>query len=382
MPRDAAISVLDNPSSTATATSRSASLSELGNVGGGSGKLNTASSSPSILTLDARRPMGTDASRGLLKRPGRGTETILARRLTATERHAPFSKQMTMDRTLTPHYGSGPSRGASHIAVSAKLRRMTWRGSNLHAAREPTSLPSPLRALPPGQPAHLYMRTLDQSGHLVLVSFSLGRLLALTRAELEVVRWAHAGHSNGVIARERQTASHTVARQMSEAMRKLGVGARLRLAKIPELSAWSPPGLGIRAGGVPAHTLLSGDGREVGLHEVGRTWREIAAGQWIALAGVDAGGLRHAVMRRDSAKAVDWLALNTVQRKALALTASGCPQKVIAMKLGLAPSTVSGALQIAHRRLGFGSLSQLLRAYCASRDIIDFEECEASVAKE
>jgi DNA-binding CsgD family transcriptional regulator len=243
--------------------------------------------------------------------------------------------------------------------------------ADLHVAREPTSLASPLRALaPPQQPADLYMRILDQGGHVVLVSFSLGRLSLLTRAELDVVRWAHAGHSNGAIARGRQTAIHTVARQMSAAMRKLGIGARLRLAVIPELSAWSPPGVGIRACAVPARTLLSGNGREVEPHEVARIWGEIGAGQWSTLVGVDAGGLRHAVMRRDAAKPIAWLVLNHVQRKVLALTASGLPQKVIAMKLSLAPSTMSGALQRARKQLGFSSLSQLLQAYSASGDIL------------
>jgi DNA-binding CsgD family transcriptional regulator len=255
--------------------------------------------------------------------------------------------------------------------------------SDLHAAREPTSLPSPLWALPPlGQPADLYMRALDPRGHVILVSFSLGRLLLLTRAELDVVRWAHAGHSNGVIARERQTAIHTVARQMSEAMRKLGVGARLRLAMIPELSAWSPSESGTRVGGVLAHTPLSGNGREVEPHEVAAVWREIAADQWSTLTGVDAGGLRHAVMSRGSVRPVDWRLLTKSQRDVLELTANGFPQKVIAVKLGLAPSTLSGALQRAQKRLGVGSLGQLLRAYCASRKIIDFDGNEASVTKE
>ena len=256
--------------------------------------------------------------------------------------------------------------------------------TDLHGARERMSLSSwPLREPTlPGRPADLYMRALDQSGHVLLVSFSLGRLLLLTRAELDVVRWAHAGHSNGVIARERRTAIHTVARQMSEAMSKLGVGARLGLAMIPELSAWSAPESGTRAGGVPPHTPLSGSGREVEPQEVARIWPEIVAGQWSTLAGVDAGGLRHAVMSRDSVRPVDWTLLTKSQRDVLELTARGFPQKVIAMKLGFAPSTMSGALQRAHKRLGFSSLGQLLRAYCASRETIDFDDNEAGGAKE
>jgi DNA-binding CsgD family transcriptional regulator len=112
---------------------------------------------------------------------------------------------------------------------------------------------------------------------------------------------------------------------------------------------------------------------------VGRIWREVAAGQWVTLTGVDAGGLRHAVMRRDSTRLLDWSLLSKVQRDVLTLTANDLPQKVIAMKLGLAPSTVSGALQIACKRLGFRSLGQLIRAYCAFMDIIELEESDATV---
>ncbi len=222
--------------------------------------------------------------------------------------------------------------------------------------------PSSARPLtrPPGQPADLYVSALDARGQVVLVSFSLGPLLALTRAELEVARWANAGHSNGVIARERRTATHTVARQMAEAMRKLGINARLQLATIPELSAWSPPGSYFQG---PADALLSGEGREVEEQEAERIWRQIESGHFSALAGVDAGGMRHAVMERNAAKPVDWRILSPIHRDVLALVAGGFPQKAIAMKLGLAPSTVSGALQAAHKRLGFPSLGQLLRAY-------------------
>jgi DNA-binding NarL/FixJ family response regulator len=216
------------------------------------------------------------------------------------------------------------------------------------------------------------MRALDQNGQMVLVSFSLGRLMGLTRSELDVVRWAHAGHSNGAIARERRTVIHTVARQMAESLRKLGIGARLWLATIPELSAWSPPYRGTRAvAGIPIDSLLSRNDRQVDRQEAARIWREIASGQWIVLAGVDAGGLRHAVMSRDSTKPIDWRVLTTTHRNVLALVEEGFAQKVIAMKLGMAPSTVSAVLASAQKRLGFRSLSQLLRAYCAASDLID-----------
>jgi DNA-binding CsgD family transcriptional regulator len=196
--------------------------------------------------------------------------------------------------------------------------------------------------------------------------------MALARAELEIARWASAGYSNGAIARERQTAIHTVARQVHAVVGKLGVGSRLGLATIPELCAWLPLRTGTPAADrVPAHSRLSGRGREVGPDEVGRFWREIAAGQWRTLAGVDACGMRHAVMSCDCAKAVDWQVLSPMQRDVLALVAGGAPQKVIALKLGMAPSTVSGALQRARKQLAFSSLGQLLRSYCAFKDVID-----------
>ena len=220
-------------------------------------------------------------------------------------------------------------------------------------------------------PAHLYMSALDQRGQVVLVSFSLGRLMVLTPAELEVARWAHAGHANGVIARERHTVSHTVARQMASLMQKLGIRARLGLATIPELGAWSTPSVETRLSGSAPLYPLSGNGREVDPQNMAHLWREIASGYWSVRAGVDAGGLRHAVMVRDSPRDVDWRLLTRMHREVLALLADGLPLKTIAIKLGLASSTVSTAMGSARRRLGFASLIQVVRAYCAMKDIID-----------
>jgi DNA-binding NarL/FixJ family response regulator len=236
-----------------------------------------------------------------------------------------------------------------------------------------STVPSPastLRLLPqPGWPADLYMRAIDASGHVILVSFSLGRLTALSRSELEVARWADAGLSNAEIARERQTSPHTVARQMSSLLRKLGVGSRLGLATVPELIAWAPPSHSGAGEGVALDALLSATGPEVEPSQVVRVWREIASGRWSLVTGVDAGGMRHATMRRDSAEPVDWLPLSRRHRDVLASVADGFPRKVIAMKLGLSPAAVSSALATARRQVGFASLGQLLRAYCAAVDL-------------
>jgi DNA-binding NarL/FixJ family response regulator len=220
---------------------------------------------------------------------------------------------------------------------------------------------------PPGLPRDLSIRALDPSERLIAVSFSLGRLTALSRAELDVARWADAGLSNTQIALKRNTSKNTVARQVSNVLWKLGVGSRLGLATVPELSAWtSPNGSGL-GGDVAVDFLVSAPEPAIEAFQAARIWSEIASGQWNALAGIDSGGLRYATMSRSHAKPVDWLALNGLHREVLALMAGGLAQKVIAMKLGLAHSTVSSALGSARRRLGFATLGQLLRAYCANR---------------
>jgi DNA-binding CsgD family transcriptional regulator len=86
---------------------------------------------------------------------------------------------------------------------------------------------------------------------------------------------------------------------------------------------------------------------------------------------VDLDDASHVVLRRISDRRVNWGELNMVQREALDLAAEGLAQKAIAMKLGLAPSTASAVMASACRRLGFHSLGELLRAYCAARDAID-----------
>jgi DNA-binding CsgD family transcriptional regulator len=156
---------------------------------------------------------------------------------------------------------------------------------------------------------------------------------------------------------------------MASVLSKLGVDARLGLATIPELCAWSPTRSGPDAPeDSPDRAFPWANGPEVEAPEKVRIWREIVAGQWSTLAGVDAAGTRHAVMSRLSANPVDWLALSKLHGAVLALLARGDKLKVVAMKLGLAPSTASSALGSARRRLGFASSSQLLRAYCAIAD--------------
>jgi len=251
--------------------------------------------------------------------------------------------------------------------------------TNLFAAWAGTAAPSPVsppRILsPPDWPPHLHMRALDGEAQVVRVSFYLGRLRTLSRCELEVARWANEGHSNAAIATLRETSIHTVARQMANILPKLGIGSRLGLATIAELNAWAPPHPRVPANENGAgDSWLNADGLRVDLQKVARIWREIASGGWSPLASVDIGAVTYVAMRRSQSKTVEWWTLGVRERSALGLTAQGLAQKVIAMKLGLAPSTVSGLLRSAHKRLGFTSPGQLLRAYCASRDLIDLAE--------
>jgi len=257
---------------------------------------------------------------------------------------------------------SDPIMSAAKTGTKGTLSASEFSRPQPRRANTPPLLPPPL-----GRPADLRIRKIGQRGRLIVVSFSLGRLTALSHAELEVARLANADHSNAVIARMRRASRNTVAMQMHSVLRKLRIRSRLRLATIPELFVGSAPdtGKGLHRG--PAVDSLSSEvGREVEPSEVARIWGEIALGQWATLAGLDVDGVRHASMRREPAKTVDWQVLSRAQSDVLALAAGGFPQKVIAKKLGKAASTVSGVLLQAHKRLAFPSLGQLLRAYCAA----------------
>jgi DNA-binding CsgD family transcriptional regulator len=212
------------------------------------------------------------------------------------------------------------------------------------------------------------MCTSDSDTSVVLVSFSLGRLTALTGAELAVARWASAGHSNVSIASLRRTSTHTVARQMANILSKLRFGARLELATMPELVPWSPPRLRIQAPpSLPLDSLVLDEGPAIDALETRRIWCSMASGHCHTLAAVDTGQTGHVAIRRASGRLADWQALSDREREVVALVADGFAQKVIAMKLGLAPTTVSSNLDSARKRLGFASHAQLLRAYCGAR---------------
>jgi DNA-binding CsgD family transcriptional regulator len=115
---------------------------------------------------------------------------------------------------------------------------------------------------------------------------------------------------------------------------------------------------------------LLAPGTPVPEEEARSIWRELALGHWEVIHALDADGRRHLaiVPRAHNPKVspVDWRALRARERYVVAMVARGCPQKVIALKLGMAPSTVSAAFQSARVRLGFASPNELVRAWKAS----------------
>jgi DNA-binding CsgD family transcriptional regulator len=86
-------------------------------------------------------------------------------------------------------------------------------------------------------PSNLQMRLTDGPEPLLVLSFSLGRVAALSPAELEVARLASAGLSNEDIAHHRGTSIRTVAGQMAHIFAKLRIDTRRALSTIPELRA-------------------------------------------------------------------------------------------------------------------------------------------------
>jgi DNA-binding CsgD family transcriptional regulator len=129
----------------------------------------------------------------------------------------------------------------------------------------------------------------------------------MTPSELHVARLAAAGLSNAAIARVRSTSIRTVANQMGRVLSELRVANRRALALRPEVQPLGP---------LPA-------------------------------------------------RGADWVTLSERERSMLAHITQGAQQKVIAIELGLAASTVSKSLHATRRRLGYESICDLTRAFGA-----------------
>jgi DNA-binding CsgD family transcriptional regulator len=81
---------------------------------------------------------------------------------------------------------------------------------------------------------------------------------------------------------------------------------------------------------------------------------------------IDVSGRRLSLMDRNAgATVIDWARLGAREREILACLAQDGVQKAIALKFGLSPSTVSGRVRSAVKRLGMRSAAEMVRAYYA-----------------
>lgn len=126
---------------------------------------------------------------------------------------------------------------------------------------------------------------------------------ATTPIETHVAQLAAAGLSNAAIASTRGTSVHTVANQIAKILRESGLASRRALATLTQLDVPLAPA------------------------------------------------------------PVDWDLLTVRELTVVARVCRGTPQKVIALEVGLAQSTVSAALRSARLRVGLGSTADLLAAY-------------------
>jgi DNA-binding CsgD family transcriptional regulator len=88
---------------------------------------------------------------------------------------------------------------------------------------------------------------------------------------------------------------------------------------------------------------------------------------WMAMASgwdqCDSDGKRYVLARRNAPDVRDPKALTGRERTVLAFAAMGHQDKCIGYLLGLAPSTISGHLRSAQRKLGLASRADLIRRF-------------------
>jgi DNA-binding NarL/FixJ family response regulator len=97
-------------------------------------------------------------------------------------------------------------------------------------------------------------------------------------------------------------------------------------------------------------------------------WRALVEGRWSLVDHFDSDGKRLLIVHENPAEAPPVRALTTRERQVAALAAACHPNKLIAYELGLAPSTVSGALASALAKLGLGHRAELVRALRLARE--------------
>ena len=88
--------------------------------------------------------------------------------------------------------------------------------------------------------------------------------------------------------------------------------------------------------------------------------RALFDGRWSLVRHSDRDGKRFFLALRNAPGVRDQLALNHRERQVVGLIAEGCSSKQITYELGLSPSTVSGHLRSALRKLRLGDVSELV----------------------
>lgn len=94
-------------------------------------------------------------------------------------------------------------------------------------------------------------------------------------------------------------------------------------------------------------------------------WQGLVDGTWTLVDHCEVGGRRYLLARRNAPSVRDPKALTGRERAVVSFAAVGHQDKYIGYLLGLSPSTVSGHLQSAQRKLGLTSRTELIRCLAA-----------------
>jgi DNA-binding CsgD family transcriptional regulator len=168
----------------------------------------------------------------------------------------------------------------------------------------------------------------------------------------------------------------------------LAAATRLRFAGVTDVDSaegvLSPTGKLQHAGGagevVSARAVLEAAvqsrslARKLRLQDGNRAldlWRALVAGRWSLVDHVDRDGKRFVLARPNATRVGEPAALTPKERLVALYTSWGHSNKLIAYELGLAPSTTSGLLQSAMRKLRVRSRLQLAQLFSGPLELED-----------
>lgn len=204
--------------------------------------------------------------------------------------------------------------------------------------------------------------------------------LPLTGAERAVVALVARGVPNAAIAVARRTSENTVANQLKNVFRKLGVSGRIELVALlaqsgggrhvearrdPTTAAYdvaiaSPAG---RAALSPTRARAGVEGagpRRCGSISARALWRGLLAGVWSLVAAFEHEERRFLVARRNPRANAPSRALTPREQHVVAFAAMGHSNKLAAHALGLTEGAVSAYLSGALRKIGLATRADLV----------------------